>query len=139
MRSRICSFHRRPDFVLWVANPSNQRSTYHPDFLERDVILQRDHVICEWDELEVVRRDADLSQHAFFLQNPVDQSRNARDKYQGVCVFLGFLRVSLDLVCPQRLSTRMRISVRNGELASDDLDITNERTTEIHHIGCGRS
>jgi len=28
--------------------------------------------------------------------------------------------------------------VRNRGLASDDLDITNERTTEIHHISCGR-
>ena len=28
--------------------------------------------------------------------------------------------------------------MRNKGLASDDLDITNERTTEVHHISCGR-
>ena len=33
----------------------------------------------------------------------------------------------------------MMVGMRNRGLASDDLDITNERTTEIYHISCGRS
>ena len=47
--------------------------------------------------------------------------------------------MSLDLICPQRLSTRMVVGVRSRGLASDDLDIADERTAEIHHISCGGS
>jgi len=73
-------------------------STYHPDFLERVVVLQRDYVVRERDELEIIRRDVDLPQYAFFLQDPVNQSRNSRHKNEGIRVFLGLPRVSLNVV-----------------------------------------
>ena len=80
----------------------SKTSTYHPYFFECAVILQRDYVLRERDELEIVRRDVDLSQHAFLFQDPVDQGGNAWDEYEGVCVLLRLLRVPFDLICVQK-------------------------------------
>ena len=51
-------------------------------------------------------------------------------------MLLSLLRVSLDLVYPWRLSDTGDGWGGKWGLASDDLDITNERTAKIHHIGC---
>ena len=114
-------------------------SAYHPYFLESVVVLQRDYVLRERNELEIVRRDVDLSQHAFLLQDPVDQCRNARYKDEGIRVFLGLFRVSLDVVYPRRPSDMYDRRGGTGRLASDDLDVTDKRTTKIHHVSCCRS
>ena len=48
--------------------------THHPDLLESIVVLERDDVFREGDELEVVGRNGDITEHALFLEYAGDQS-----------------------------------------------------------------
>ena len=53
---------------------------HHPYFLEGLAILERNDVVRDWDKLEIVGGNGDISQNALFLQHPCDEGGSSRNK-----------------------------------------------------------
>ena len=84
-----------------IGNACCGSRTHHPYLLERIIILQRDYVIGDGNELEVVRGHRDIAEHALFLKNTRDEGGRPRNEEYGVCVFLVLPGMLLDLVLRQ--------------------------------------
>jgi hypothetical protein len=72
---------------------------HHPYFLEGFAILKRNHVVRDWNKLEIIRRYSDISKNSFFLQHPSDEGGSPGYEKEGICMLLRFCAVSFDLVC----------------------------------------
>lgn len=74
------------------------RFTYDPQLLERIIVLERDDIIRYGNELEIVRRNGHIAQHALLFKYPRDQRGHPRDHEERISVLPRFPSVSLDLV-----------------------------------------
>lgn len=113
--------------------------THHPYLLEGVVILQRNDVVSDGYELEVVRGHRDITEDALLLKDMRDQGGRPRDEKYGVCVFLVLPGMSPNLVLRQiRKEAEQWVTKQN--LTCYYLDPLDERPAQIHDVrgGCGQ-
>jgi len=85
--SHIQQFHLHPKKSFNERGMRARCNTHHPQIFKGMLVFKRDDIISQGYELQIVRRDRDISKYSFFFEDLCDEPRQSGNKEQGICVF----------------------------------------------------